>query len=95
MRLRWDGDRPLADRAMVAALYEVSERTVRRHCTPVDRDPRAGQPRGAGVAWYDAFAAGDALADVAPRPAQARTLAALTYRRTRRHETGTNHPGGN
>jgi hypothetical protein len=85
VRIRWDGDQPLADREMLAALYEVSERTVRRHCQPVDRDVRAGQPRGdGGVAWYDAFAAGDALAGVAPRPAQARTLAALTYRRTRR-----------
>jgi len=87
MHLRWEGDHPLADRTMIAALYQVSERTVRRHCTPIDHNARAGQPRGeAGIAWYDALAAGDALAQVAPRPAQAHTLAALTYRRQRRQE---------
>lgn len=89
MQLRWDGDRPLADRGMLAALYEVSERTIRRHCTPVSYDQRAGVARGeGGTAWYDAFAAGEQLADVAPRPAQSRTMTALTYRRDLRRGRG-------
>lgn len=81
MILTWKGGAPLADGPMVAALYEVSTRTVRRHCTPVDHTPRAGAGRGGGAALYDAFAAGEALAGVAPRPE--RTLAALRYRRGR------------
>lgn len=85
MKFRWDGDQALADREMIASLYEVSDRTVRRHCNPVTHSPRHGQPRGeGGTAWYDAFAAGEALAGVCPRPAQSRTLAELTYRRNRR-----------
>lgn len=79
MLLRWDGDRPLADRQAIASLYEVSERTVRRRCQPVRYEPRVGQARGeGGVALYDAFAAAQSLADVAPRPA--RTAAALAAR---------------
>jgi hypothetical protein len=79
MFLRWDGDRPLADRELVAALYEVSTRTVRRHCRPVAHEPRAGRPRGAGgIALYDAFAVGERLAAVTSRPA--RTTAALHER---------------
>lgn len=85
MRLFWEGDTPLADRTMLAALYLVSERTIRRHCHPVRYDQQAGQLTG--LAWYDALAAADTLAGVAPRPAQARTLAALTYRRQRRRDT--------
>lgn len=79
MFLRWDGDRPLADRALVAALYDVSTRTVRRHCRPVGHEPRTGRPRGhGGIALYDAFAAGEQLAAVTARPA--RTVAALRER---------------
>lgn len=85
MYLRWDGNRPLADREMVAALYEVSERTVRRHCRPTLHEPRAGQPRGTGgLALYDALAAAAMLADVAPRPA--RTVAALAWRINRNRQ---------
>jgi hypothetical protein len=77
--LTWDGERPLADADMLASLYEVSPRTVRRHCTPARYLPRVGLPRGVGgTALYDAIAAGDALAGIAPRPE--RTLAALRYR---------------
>lgn len=78
VQLEWDGDRPLADVDMLATLYEVSTRTVRRHCTPVRYTSRAGGGRGGGRALYDAFAAGAALAGVAPRPE--RTLTALRYR---------------
>lgn len=79
MFLRWDGDRPLADRELVAALYEVSTRTVRRHCRPVTHEPRTGRPRGTGgIALYDAFAVGEHLAAVTCRPA--RTTAALRER---------------
>lgn len=85
MILRWEDGRPLADQEMVAALYEVSVRTVRRHCTPA-RPGRPGRPRAdrATVTLYDALTAGDALAAVAPRPE--RTAAAL---RARTHLT---HP---
>jgi len=76
MFMIWIDDQPLADREMIAKLYEVSDRTVRRHCTPVRHEPRAGRPRGfGGIALYDALAAADALANVAPRPD--RTVAAL------------------
>jgi hypothetical protein len=79
MILTWEGDRALADVEMLARLYEVSERTVRRRCRPVRHEPRTGRPRGAGGrALYDALAAGEQLADVAPRPE--RTMAALRYR---------------
>lgn len=76
MLVRWENGVPLADREMIAKLYEVSERTVRRHCVPVRREPLAGRPRGlGGVVLYDAIAAAAALAGVAPRPD--RTVAAL------------------
>ncbi len=68
----------LADRAVLAAFFNVSERTVRRHCRPVDHNPSAGLPRGvAGRALYDADAAATALADVIPRPDRTRALADL------------------
>jgi hypothetical protein len=76
--LIWEDGRPLADGPMLAALYEVSTRTVRRHCVPVRHTPRKGGDRGGGAALYDAFAAGDQLAGVAPRPE--RTRAALRFR---------------
>lgn len=66
MILRWEGDTPLADAEMVAAIYEVSVRSVRRHCTPVQRMPPAGP--NTVQALYDLFAAEPALADVAARP---------------------------
>lgn len=84
MYLRWDGARPLADREMVAALYEVSQRSVRRYCAPATYQPRTLQPgrlpppvRG-GTALYDALTAAADLEGIAPRPA--RTVAALNYR---------------
>ncbi len=84
MYLRWDGTRPLADREMLATLYEVSIRTVRRYCTPVIYEPRR-RPAGAGpppvrpgTALYDALTAAQDLEHVAPRPG--RTVAALSYR---------------
>ncbi len=70
--LRWRGDTPLTDRAGVAALYQVSERTVRRHCTPVGRGP---QQR----ALYDVLACEHELAEVMPRPE--RTVEAQARRR--------------
>lgn len=79
MFLRWDGDRPLVDRELAAALYQVSSRSIRRHCQPVAHEPRTGRPRGAGgIALYDAFAIGEQLAQVTARPA--RTVAALRER---------------
>lgn len=85
MILRWERHRVLADREMIAALYEVSIATVRRHCRPV-RPGQPGRPRPdrTTVAMYDALAAADALADVAPRPE--RTRAALRYRMTCQQE---------
>ncbi len=76
MILRWVDGRPLADAAMVAALYSVSERSVRRHCRPVIAGQR-GRPTAERdtVTFYDALVAADELAGVAPRPE--RTLAAL------------------
>jgi hypothetical protein len=73
MILRWEGDTPLGDAQAVATLYEVSIRTVRRHCTPARRCPPAGP--GSVQALYDAFLAADDLEGVAPRPK--RTAAAL------------------
>lgn len=95
MRMHWTLDnQPLADAEMVGALYEVSARSVRRHCTPVDHEPRAGRGRGeGGVAWYDAEAASVQLAGVAPRPA--RTLAALRYRIARKAGRAVAPPTGN
>ncbi len=79
MYLVWDNDRPLADREMLAALYHVSERTIRRHCHPISYRPRLGNPPGeGGAALYDAFDAAGLLAGIAPRPE--RTVAALSYR---------------
>ncbi len=75
MRVFGEDGRPLADREALAALYEVSIRTVRRHCRPVDYVPRPGHPRGdGGLARYDAYAAADVLAGVAPRPRHARAV---------------------
>lgn len=68
MYLEWDRGRPLADRQMIAHLYEVSERTVRRRCTPVEHKPRRGRSDGrhggGGMALYDAQACAD---DLTPR----------------------------
>lgn len=84
MILIWEDGRPLADGPMIATLYEVSARTVRRHCVPVRYTRRAGADRGGGVALYDAFAAADQLGDVAPRPD--RTRAALLHRMNSKKE---------
>ncbi len=92
MILRWDGGRALADAEMIADLYRVSTRTVRRYCPVVWREPRAGkQPGVGGRVFYDAVAAATHLAVVDPRPerraerraAAERTLNALRYRTTR------------
>jgi hypothetical protein len=91
--LHWTVDnQPLADAEMVAALYEVSTRSVRRHCPPVEHEPRLGRPRGrGGLAWYDAYAAGEHLAGVAPRPG--RTVAALRFRMVRQRARETERRG--
>ncbi len=69
MYLVWEEDRPLADVEMTATLFEVSERTVRRHCRPVKYRPRKGLPPGEGGAGlYDVFTAAEQLKGVAPRP---------------------------
>lgn len=80
MILRWRGDVPLCDRAGVAVVFNVSERTVRRYCTPVGID------EGTRRALYDVLACEDVLAGVIPRPergseAQARRRAFLECRR--------------
>lgn len=80
MIVRWRGDVALSDRATVAGVFKVSERTVRRYCTPVDVD------RETRRALYDVFACEDVLAQVIPRPqrtaeAQARRRAFLERRR--------------
>lgn len=80
MYLKWEDGILLADREMIAAVYEVSQRSVRRHCAAVRHDPQAGKPRGVGGrALYDAQAAADDLHGVAPRPG--RSLALLKTRR--------------
>jgi hypothetical protein len=79
MYLVWEDNRPIADAAMTATLFEVSERTVRRHCQAVKYRPRKGLPRGeGGAALYDVFDAAGRLQGVAPRPE--RTVAVLSYR---------------
>ncbi len=70
----WEDGQPLADRETIAWVYECSERTVRRHCTPVRYEQRAGAARGGGTALYDVHAAAAQLGDVTARPAR---LAAL------------------
>lgn len=76
MIIQWVGDIPMADAEAIAALYEVSPRTVRRRCIPTGRIPRKGSPRGVGGrALYDAYTAAAALEGVAARPD--RTLAGL------------------
>lgn len=83
MYLVWDGDQPLADVEMCATLFEVSERTVRRHCHPVGYRPRKGLPPGEGGAGlYNVFDAAGLLDGIAPRPE--RTVAALSHRFRRR-----------
>lgn len=63
MIVRWRGDRALADREGVAALYEVSQRTVRRYCELVDYDPETRR------ALYDVLACEEPLSAVIGRPA--------------------------
>lgn len=70
MNLAWEGGRAVADREMLAALYEVSERSVRRHCVPLEYTARRGV-RWGGTVRYDVLAAGEQLAEVASRPARA------------------------
>lgn len=76
MYVDWTRDPPLADGEALAAIYKVSQRTVRRHCPTAGHLPQTGMPRGmGGRALYDAFAAAEHLQDIAPRPA--RTLTEL------------------
>lgn len=77
MILEWCGDQPRGDAEMIACLYEVSTRSVRRHCPPVERRPPAGP--GSVQTLYDALAAAEYLKTVAPRPD--RTAAAIRARR--------------
>lgn len=44
MILLWEGGRVVADRAGIAGLCGLSERTVRRHCTPLVRTCRDAHP---------------------------------------------------
>lgn len=80
MIVRWetigDNDLIVGDKDAVAAIYEVSTRTVERHCTPIYHLPKEGLPRGeSGAAIYDLLAAEAALDGVAPRAkASAQTL---------------------
>lgn len=66
MKVRWDGDVAYADREYVAAIYQVSEMTVRRHCTPVYTEERTGP--GTGRAMYNVEQCGTALGPVVARP---------------------------
>lgn len=66
MIVRWRGDRVLADREGMALVYEVSQRTVRRYCTPIDYD---GETRRA---LYDVLTWEQALSAVVPRPVAVR-----------------------
>lgn len=75
MIVRWRGDRALADREGVAALYEVSRRTVRRYCEPIDYDPETGR------ALYDVLACEELLAGVLPRPDRRADMRAVLARR--------------
>ena len=62
MIVRWRGDRALADREGVAAVFGVSQRTVRRYCEPVDYDAESRR------ALYDVLACEEPLEQVLPRP---------------------------
>jgi hypothetical protein len=66
----WRDGRALVDRASVADLYGVSERSVRRHCPVVTRDPATR------AALVDALAAEEHLSGVRPRESS-RVYAAL------------------
>ncbi len=61
MIVRWRGDQALADREGMATVYGISQRTVRRYCTPVDYD---GPTRRA---LYDVLAWEEVLGQVCPR----------------------------
>lgn len=62
MIVRWRGDRALADLEGMAAVYQVSARTVRRYCQPCDFDAVSRR------ALYDVLAAEEALERVIARP---------------------------
>ncbi len=76
MKVRWDGDVAYADREYVAAIYQVSEMSVRRHCTPAYHEQRTGP--GTGQAMYNVEQCGAALGDVDARPWQ--TVVAMRTR---------------
>ena len=73
MIVLWRGDVVLADQEALAALHDVSVRTVRRHLTPVDSGPRRAP-------LYDALAAEPVLAAVTGRAARDRDAEALRRR---------------
>jgi hypothetical protein len=80
--IRWRDGVALGDRNAVADIYRLSERTVRRHCTPVGYDQQTRR------ALYDVLACEEDLAEVMPRPersaeAQARRRLFLNQRRPR------------
>ncbi len=75
MIVRWRGDRALADREGVAAVYEVSQRTVRRYCTPCDYDSASRR------ALYDVLGCEEKLAAVVGRPETTAAARALRARR--------------
>lgn len=80
MIITWDGPRCLADADALAVWNRVSERTVRRRCTPIRYHADTG------AALYDAHLAADQLAAVTPRPGgtaaarRARTAAGYSSR---------------
>lgn len=85
MIVRWRGDRALADREAVAAVYKVSQRSVRRYCLPCDYDPESRR------ALYDLLGCEEPLAAVIARPAttaQARQLRARRLEVARRMAVG-------
>ncbi len=87
MIVRWetfaDEDLVVGDKEAVASIYDVSIRTVERHCTPIYHMPKEGVPRGeSGAAIYDLLGAAAALEGVAPR---ARAAGQTLRHRMERH----------
>lgn len=87
MIIRWetigDTDIIVGDKHALATIFEVSTRTVQRHCTPIAYLPKTGVPRGeSGAALYDALAAAAILEGIAPR---ARTAGQHLRHRMERH----------
>ena len=94
MHLEWAGETPLADADLLAEVYRVSTRSVRRHCEPARRTDASGA--GTGYVLYDAYAAGDSLAGISPRrPRSAAAIrAALERRADEPADTAAGEPDG-